>query len=219
MRAATTSRSTGGKKKAGSKKKGARKSRAKGGTVRGPRSTPLDMLHGEEAKKLLVMLIDRHPELRRDSDELATAILGDVDAETLRKELGQCLRGLDMTELAAYSGRQPWGEYVEPNEAAHRVLDELMQPYLDDLGRRIELGLEDAARSLCLGIVLALYDARGSGSDSLLAYAPDYCENEAAYAVEILAKKSSRLHRRRWKLPDGSESLLPEWDGLFSRVR
>ncbi len=76
VRAATTSRKTGGKKKAGSKKKGpkakgARRSRAKGGATRGPRSTPLDMLHGDEAKKLLVMLIDRHPELRREYDELA----------------------------------------------------------------------------------------------------------------------------------------------------
>jgi hypothetical protein len=129
VKAGTTSRKTGGKKKAGSKKEGARTSRAKGGAGRVPRSSVLAKLHGDEAKMLLLVLIDRHPELRRESDQLATSILGELDAEKLGKQLGQRLRGLDMTELAAYSGRQSCGEYVEPEEAAHQVLDGLIQPY------------------------------------------------------------------------------------------
>jgi hypothetical protein len=88
----------------------------------------------------------------------------------------------------------------------------------EDLKRRIALGRKEAAQSTCLGIVLGLYGARDDSSDdSLLAHAPDFCENKAHYVVDLLAKESGRLHRRRWDLPDGSEALLADWPWISSR--
>jgi hypothetical protein len=225
-RSAKKARATSGKttrKKAASKKKSAKAkacttARKKAGLPRTSKPSALGELRGEETRELLEILVERHPELRAECEQLATGILDRVDPEKLARKLHKQLTALDILDLSGRSGRQPWG-YVEPADAAQEILDALMESYREDLRRRIELGLEVAARSQCLGIVLGLYRGRDGDHDSLLAFAPDYCENEAAYAVEILAKESSRRFRRRWKLPDGCESQLPEWTWLFRRNR
>ena len=91
----------------------------------------------------------------------------------------------DATETAPRDGR-----YVPIWEAAQQTLDGLLEPYLADLQRRVELGLKEAAQSSCLGIILGLYHARDCASDdSLLAHVPDFCENEAHYEAGVLAKQ------------------------------
>ncbi|MFQ5471970.1 MAG: hypothetical protein ACE5FA_03655 [Dehalococcoidia bacterium] len=213
---ATRSKASSKKKSAKSKTK--KLTRSKPSVRRASKPRALNKLHGEEARELLEILVGRHPELSFECEQLAREIVDRVDPEKLARKLHRQLMALDMDDLSARSGRHMWG-YVEPADAAQELLDALMESYLVDLRRQIELGLEVAARSHCLGIVLGLYRARGVETDSPLAYAPDYCENEAAYAVEILAKQSSKMFRRRWRLPDGCESRLAEWGWLFRRSR
>jgi hypothetical protein len=201
-----------------SAKKSAGGARTKSPASRRPRPGALSRLRGDEALRLLLSLIDHHPELRPECETLATTLLGEVDAQQIGAQLGNRLSELDITACAGRAGRQPWG-YVEPWEAAAEILEELLAPYIEDLRRRIELVLEDAARSTCLGIVLGLYHARTAEPSALLAHVPDFCEEEAAYVVELLTKESGRRHRRRWELPEGSEDLLPDWDWLFTRPR
>jgi hypothetical protein len=178
----------------------------------------LSRLHGDEAIAVLMALIGRHPELRAECEILAKALISEIDPERLAEQLGKRILALDVSDCAGRAGRQPWG-YVQPEEAAAEILEELLDPYLEDLRRRIELALESAARSTCLGIVLGLYRARDAEPSALVAHVPDFCEEQAAYVVEILGKESARRHRCRWKLPDDSEARLPDWDWLFARSR
>ena len=147
---------------------------------------------------------------------MALEIIETVDAEELGLELGRRLLELDIFD--AVDGSRRDGREIPVWEAAQKTLDGLLEPYLIDLQRRVELGLKEAAQSTCLGIVLGLYQARdGASDDSLLAHAPDFCENEAHYVVGQVAKQSGRLQRRRWPLPEGSQALLPDWPWLFPR--
>ena len=180
------------------------------------RVAPIERLRSEEPKQLLQSLIRRHPELRTETEELALTLIGAVDAKELGLELGGRLREIDIFDTTDSSPRD--GRYVPLWDAAQEALDDLLEPYLLDLKRRIELGLKEAAQSTGLGIILGLYEARDwSSDDSLLAHAPDFCEDEAHYVMNLLAKESGRLHRRRWPLPDGSEALLTDWPWVASR--
>jgi hypothetical protein len=177
---------------------------------------PLERLRSDESTQALRSLASRHPELRREIDELALVLIASVDSKKLGAELGQRLLEVDIFDATDAPRRD--GRYIPVWEAAQQTLDGLLAPHLTDLHRRIELGLKEAAQSTCLGIVLGLYRARdGAVGDSLLAHAPDFCENEASYVVGLLAKQSGRLQRRRWTLPEGSHELLPDWPWLFSR--
>jgi len=180
------------------------------------KSDVLEKLCGEEAAQIVHALMQRHPDLREEAIELATALVAAVDARKLGSELGQRLLSLDIFDLSNRASREPW-RHVEATESAYETLEEVLAPYVNDLERRIDLGLEEAARATCLGIVLGLYHARDPSDDSLLAHAPDFCEGEASFVVDLLANQSGRLHGARWSLPEGSRDLLPEWDGLFKR--
>jgi hypothetical protein len=177
---------------------------------------PLERLRSDESLQVLLSLIRRHPDLAPEADELALALIETVDAKEVGLELGQRLLELDIFDAIDTAPRD--GRYVPIWDAAQQTLDCLLEPYLADLQRRVELGLKEAAQSTCFGIILGLYHARGCESDdSLLAHAPDFCQDEAHYVVGLLAKQSGRLHRRRWSLPEGSDELLSEWPWLFPR--
>ena len=178
--------------------------------------TPLGALRAKESKEILLSLLRCHPELRPEADALAKVAIETVDAKVLGLTLGRRLVELDIFDVGDSSPRD--GRYVAIWEAAQETLDALLEPYLADLQRCVELGLEEAAQATCLGIVLGLYRARNhEGDDSLLAYAPDFCANEADHVVSHLAKQSGRLQRRRWTLPEESQRQLADWPGLFPR--
>ena len=157
-----------GRKKTSARKKKAVRKRA---SKKSRRPAPLERLRADEPRQVLNSLIRRHPELRQEAEELALEIVSAVDAERLGSELGRRLAELDMFDAADGSPRD--GRYVAIWDAAQQTLDGLLEPYLVDLQRRIELGLKEAAQATCLGIVLGLHSARDQASDdSLLAHVP-----------------------------------------------
>lgn len=108
---------------------------------------------------MLRALIARHPELAAEAEELSRAVVTRVDAEAGAAEVEDAVLAFELDELNASAGRQRWG-YVEPTEAASEVLEEALEPFLDEMRRRVELGFEAAAVATCQGIVRR---ARGSG--------------------------------------------------------
>ena len=168
----------------------------------------------DEAASVLESLRLRHPDLASEIEELALAVLERVDAPALGAELSRRLQKLDIFDAIEEDPRD--SSYTPVWEMAQHTLDTTMAPYLEDLQRKIEVGLKEAAQATCLGIVIGLYHAReGYADDSLLAQAPDFCEKEAYYVVDILARQSGKLHRHRWMLPEDARSSIPEWSRLF----
>lgn len=201
-----------GKKTSTSRKKPA----GRQASAKSRKPAPLERLRADEPGQVLRSLLRRHPELRDEANELSLQLVAAVDARSLGSELRRRLAALDIFDAADGSPRDM--RYVPMWEVAQQTLDGLLEPYLIDLQRRVELGLKEAAQATCLGIVMGLHWAqRHAGDDSLLAHAPDFCANEAHYAVQLLAKQSGRLHRRRWPLPEGSEALFPDWPWLSTR--
>jgi hypothetical protein len=117
------------------------------------------------------------------------------------------LQALDLDDLDA--GPRADG-YVEPSEAAWKVVEKVVTPFLHDLERRVKLGHEDEAVEVCKGIVLGLYRAERGGFE-LLEYAEDSPSELAGQAVEIL-----RRPRRRYALPRNFvEKFTPKWEWLI----
>ena len=79
-----------------------------------------------------------------------------MEYEDVGAEIEDEIRALDYGDLNARAGSYEWG-YVEPSEAAWEILEETVEPFLDDLKRHIELGLEAEAFEICKGMVLGLY--------------------------------------------------------------
>jgi hypothetical protein len=177
----------------------------------------LGSLKPEESAAVLHALLGRHRALRREAERIALAQVEAVRPGKVADAVERAVLGVDPEQLAARSGRKRWG-YVEPNEAAARLLEEALDPFLADMKRLVALGLEDAAVATCAGIVQGLYAVRDREVDDVVAYAMDFPAETAWYAVATLARESMKVHRRRWTLPDGIAASVPEWKAMLQRT-
>jgi hypothetical protein len=177
----------------------------------------LARLNPEEGDDVLRSLIERHPQLIAEAEEIAQATMSDVDADTVAEDVQQAVLDLDIDDLDTRAGRHSWG-YVEPTEAAWELLEEAIDPFLVEMKRHIELGFEAAATATCAGIVLGLYRCRGENSDQVLGWAVDFPAEAAGHAVATLARESAARHRRVWRLGEAILDQVPQWAAMIGRA-
>ena len=177
----------------------------------------LEQLTPEEGAGVLRSLLEHHPELVSEAEEAARATVTNVDPDAVAEDVEQVVLDLDIEELNARAGRQIWG-YVEPTEAAWEILEEAVEPFLDEMRRHIALGFREAAEATCAGIVLGLYRCRDKNSDQLLGWAEDFPAETACNAVATLARESKAKHHRCWRLSNSIVAQVPKWADIIGRA-
>lgn len=98
-----------------------------------------------------------------------------------------------------------------------------MDPFLADLKREMELGLEREALEICKGILLGLYRIRDTRGDEFLGWAEDFPAEAAADAVQVLARgkqKAAAASRRARPCFDKAfvDKHVSEWGELITRA-
>jgi hypothetical protein len=176
----------------------------------------LATLTPDESAGVLRALLERHPGLAAEAEELAAATVTDVDVQAVADDVEQAVLGLDIDQLGARAGRTRWG-YVEPTDAACELLGEAIEPFLAEMTRHIELGFEAAAIAQCAGIVLGLHRCRGKNSDEILGWAEDFPAETAGDAVATLARDSAAKYRRAWRLPEAVVDQVQDWAEMIAR--
>lgn len=195
---------------------GAKRSRKEGSV--------LDDLKPGEAQTVLHRLLAAHPGLGTEAVQIARSLLREVSFEAIADEVEDVARTLDLEDLNSRAGHHQWG-YVEPEEAAWQLLEEAVEPFLEDMKRQIGLGLKAQALEICKGIVLGMYRVRKETNDGVLGWAPDFPAEAAADAVGSwrggVAKREAtkRGPRTPPEFPqDFVARFVPEWDSLIGRM-
>lgn len=201
-----------------------RAKRSKGNARKG---SVLDRLKPEEAATVLRRLLAAHPDLSREAERISRSLLHEVTFEAVADEVEDAVRALDLEDLHGRAGRHEWG-YVEPTEAAWEILEEAVEPFLDDMRRQIGLGLEAEALEICKGVVLGLYRVEHGKGCQLVEWAPDFPAEAAGGAVETWRTggegrtKHPRTRGRRKCPPfpqDFVDRFVPEWGAMIARGR
>lgn len=163
------------------------------------------------AEKAIVLdeLLAARPELRERAEAYAARLMSHEDRTAVADDVQDALQGLDIEALNTRAGYRPGRGYVHPAEAADELLDEELQPFLDDLQRRADLDMRSAAVELAVGILLGLYECRRGNPETLLEYSPDYAAMRASDVVDHCAKLGIDLPSA--ELLD----LMPEWSTLL----
>jgi len=183
----------------------------------------LEHLKSEEAALVLRRLLEVHPDLAREAEEIARSLLHEIDYEEIAAEVEDEIRALDYDDLNARAGRHEWG-YVEPAEAAEEILQETVEPFLEDMKRHLDLGLEAEALEICKGVVLGCYRLSERQGGNVLGWAPDFAGETAGYALEVWSKGTDKLRsgerqgRNRFPLPPDFLELVPKWIPMIERV-
>ena len=185
------------------------------------RST-LDRLKGDEAAALLRVLLERHPNLATEVEDLAASIIGDVSIEDVADAVEDDVRALDLEDLNSRAGSHAYG-YVEPTQAAWDLVEEAVMPFIEEIKRGVEAGQQAAALNTCVGIVLGLYRLRHSQGDDFLGWATDAPDEMAGEAVVTLRKALRKAKTARGgpessaKLPAIFRETAPEWAEMLER--
>jgi hypothetical protein len=177
------------------------------------RSPALNALTAAEKGELLDALLTVRPDLRGQAEQLATRQLSGVDPLGVADDVESALRFVEIDELNGRAGHRPGIGYVHPAEAAAEVLDELLQPFLDDLHRHAKLGMSAAAMEMAVGILHGLHRCRNDSSESLIEYSPDFADERAAEVVR-------QCRALEVDLPvDDLVDALTGWEPLFGQGR
>jgi len=187
------------------------------------KASVLDRLRAEEAQTVLQRLLAVHRELRPEAQQIAKSLLSEVECEWVADEVQEAVRDVDLDDLGSRAGKHSWG-YTEPSEAAWELLEECVSPFIDDMKRQFELGLDAEALEMCKGIVLGLYRVRNEQGDDVLQWAPDFPAETAAQAVATWRvggnKKTAGRDGRKQRVlpPEFVKVFAPEWQDLIDRA-
>jgi len=176
---------------------------------KGGKGDVLGRLSGAEAAAVLNCLLRRHPELRSEAETVAADVLGDVSFLAVADDVESAVLQFDYGDLNARAGGHSWG-YVEPTEAAWELLEEAVEPFLDDMKRYLELGLEEPAQGLCQGILLRLYRVRDGSKNDILGWAADFPGEAAGNAFEVWREASPKGRRQLPRCFVAEH--IPEWE-------
>lgn len=176
----------------------------------------LDVLSAYEARSVLRTLLEAHPQLIAEARAIATRRLSAVDRLAVAEDVVACIDALGVDDLAGRVGRQVYG-YVEPADAAWEVLEEALAPFTREVQRLLALGLEDAARAQCEGILLGLHEIEVDHSeDELVQYAPDFPREAAGSVLQAWSAASGGPRQLDHDLL--SDHLF-EWVEMVERIR
>lgn len=130
-----------------------------------------------EKASVLATLVNDEPEFGERAEAIARRILATVDVMVISDLITGTILELDTEDLANRAGPRRRG-YVEPTDAAWQLLEEAIQPWIDDLRRRGRLGFHQAATDLAMAMTQALeaVEERADRIDDCLLrqWAPDF---------------------------------------------
>jgi hypothetical protein len=113
---------------------------------------------------------------------LALAYLSDVDVEEIPETLRYELESLTPEEVWDRAGNTRYG-YVETSEAAEQMMEEVLEPYLEEMRKYHKTGLDREAQQMCQGLMLGFYDFEHQSKIEFKDWAVD---SPLYFALEVL---------------------------------
>ncbi len=116
----------------------------------------INQLSPAEALAVLKELAREDAEIAARAAEVARAHLRDVYLEEIAFILYDELTLLKPEEVWDRAGSTRHG-YVDPTDAAYEMIEDVLDPYLEDLQKYQELGMSDEANQICMGLLLGFF--------------------------------------------------------------
>ena len=113
-----------------------------------------------------MILLKENPDLEDKIFKIADQILENVDSENIMEDVYYELNKLDVEELWDRSGKTRYG-YVEPYEESWNMIDEVLEPFIDEMHKYQERAMFIEAKEHCIGIIRGIHKFRNSSSEFL----------------------------------------------------
>ena len=132
----------------------------------------IQSLNPDDAYRVLMTLLRENPSFEEKIYQVATQILSDVDSDEIMEDVYYELESLDVEDLYNRSGKTRYG-YVEPSEEAWEMIEEVIEPFIDEMKKCQERAMPLMAKIYCAGIIKGLQKFEGESNSDFSDWAPD----------------------------------------------
>lgn len=173
----------------------------------------INNLSPEDAFAVLRRLAAQDEKLAAEIAALALAYLSGVEAEDITGALRDELERLTPEEVWDRSGSTRDG-YVDTGEAAYQMVEEVLEPFLDEMRKYRKTGLAWEAQQMCKGLLLGLYEFEYKSKTEFKDWAPGA---PFEYASEVLNawRESDVKAAERQDVRAFIEEEIPRWAGTL----
>ncbi len=134
----------------------------------------LNEINGDVALDVLKCLALNDRKIARQIEKQIRQMLDDeVDTETIAAEVQADLEILDVEDVWDGAGKDRYGTYTDPSEAADQMFSDTIEPYQEKLRQYLRLGKLEHAEKYCLGILKGIYLFEQESDSEYKGWAPD----------------------------------------------
>lgn len=158
-------------------------------------------INPSDALNILNILIEEDSRLEDKIYQIVVKMLSEVDSDDIAFEVYNELDRLEVEELWDRSGKTRHG-YVEPFEEAWMMLEEVLEPFVEDIKKYQKLGMSMEAKNYCIGIIKGIQEYERESKSEFKNWAIDA---PAEYIARILNK---------WKEGNPDSKDIAEVEGI-----
>jgi hypothetical protein len=176
----------------------------------------LSQLTGEQALAVLLRLAAGKGAVAEAVLAEAKRVLAAVDVEGIANEVFGQLDGIPVQNCWDRAGSHRDG-YTEPDEAAEQLVEEKLQPFVDQIERHHSMGMAQQERETCMGVILGIYRYEKE-SDSEF---KDWCTDiPAGFASGVLDdwRRRNRASSARTAMDEFILQRCPDWAKTMIRA-
>lgn len=140
-----------------------------------------------QAKEVVRRLSQASGEIRQAVVSEALNVLRNVEMDDIADEIFLALDSIDVQNCWAQSGDSRTG-YISPDEAAQEIIEEEVQPYLDQMRRYHELHMPDQEATYCMAAILGLYRFEQESGSQFREWSTDIPAECASFVLQSWRK-------------------------------
>jgi hypothetical protein len=145
-------------------------------------------LTSEQALEILERLCRKSGEIREAVIAEAMNLLAEFSLDETADEVFDALDSIDVQDCWDRSGGSRDG-YTSPDEAAVEIVEEELQPFVDQVERYHKLGMPEQEAAYCMGVLLGIYRYEHESKSDFKQWAEDI---PAEYAGNLVREWRER---------------------------
>lgn len=160
----------------------------------------------DDAYYILQRLVENDDDILKKAEDIAEEYFHEVDSDGIAEDVFFELDFLEVEELWDSSGSTRYG-YVEPGERAYEIVEEVVQPYIDEMKKLQNIGQYSSCKEYCIGILKGLVKFNNESTTEFKQWAVDVPVNMMYQVGE------------EWKEIQNEEDEIFEMEQIIKELR
>jgi hypothetical protein len=148
----------------------------------------LSTLTDNQAHLVLIHLLKSNPDLVEVATAIARDLVSGINEEEIADEVCSALSDLDVHQLWEESGGSYDG-YMDPCEHSYEMMEEIIDPYCEEMERYLDREMMEEACSYCRGIIRGICQYMNNEAGEFADWAVD---NEDGLTCDVIERWKDR---------------------------